>query len=58
MGAGGENKRPQFPSIAEGDRVIERVEGGEEGGGTYGHLRAKSDVKTPGASWVAICGRW
>ena len=58
MGAGGENKRPQFPSIVEGDRVIEIVEGGEEGRGTYGYLRSNSDVKTPGASWVVICGRW
>ena len=58
MGARGGNKRPQFPSIGEGDRVIERLKRGEEGGGTNGHLRAKSDEKNPGASWVVICGRW
>ena len=58
MGAGGENKRPQFPSIAEGDRVIERVEGGEEGGGTYEHLRANSDVRTPGVPWGVSDRSW
>ena len=45
VGAGGGNKRPQFPSIGEGEIVIEILEGGEEGGGTNGHLRAKSDEK-------------